>query len=151
LLFIGLLFIVRFLMTYLDCFMSGKKISLADWQQQLGRPAEAATAASDDLVYSTDSGRIDKPKPQKAVAQSFSDGHARLRRETKGRNGKAVITISGLAESTETLAEIAAVLKKKCGCGGSVKDGVIEIQGDQRELVQQELTKLGYKHKWAGG
>jgi len=103
------------------------------------------------LVYSTDSGRIDKPKPQKAVAQSFSDGHARLRRETKGRNGKAVITISGLAESTETLAEIAAVLKKKCGCGGSVKDGVIEIQGDQRELVQQELTKLGYKHKWAGG
>nr|WP_185148534.1 translation initiation factor [Rheinheimera tangshanensis] len=117
----------------------------------MGRPAEAATAASDDLVYSTDSGRIDKPKPQKVVAQSFSDGHARLRRETKGRNGKAVITISGLAESTETLAEIAALLKKKCGCGGSVKDGVIEIQGDQRELVQQELTKLGYKHKWAGG
>ncbi|GAA0658874.1 hypothetical protein GCM10009426_05910 [Rheinheimera tangshanensis] len=150
-LFIINLFIVRFLMTYTDCFMSGKKISLADWQQQLGRPAEAATAASDDLVYSTDSGRIDKPKPQKVVAQSFSDGHARLRRETKGRNGKAVITISGLAESTETLAEIAALLKKKCGCGGSVKDGVIEIQGDQRELVQQELTKLGYKHKWAGG
>jgi translation initiation factor 1 len=151
LLFIINLFIVRFLMTYTDCFMSGKKISLADWQQQLGRPAEAATAASDDLVYSTDSGRLDKPKPQKVVAQSFSDGHARLRRETKGRNGKAVITISGLAESTETLAEIAALLKKKCGCGGSVKDGVIEIQGDQRELVQQELTKLGYKHKWAGG
>lgn len=152
LLFIHLLFIVRFLTTYTDCFMSGKKISLADWQQQLGRPAEeATTAAADDLVYSTDSGRIDKPKPQKAVAQSFTDGHARLKRETKGRNGKAVITISGLAESAEKLADIAALLKKKCGCGGSVKDGVIEIQGDQRELVQQELTKLGYKHKWAGG
>lgn len=93
--------------------MSGKKISLADWQQQLGRPAEEATAAAtDDLVYSTDSGRIDKPKQQKAVAQSFTDGHARLRRETKGRNGKAVITISGLAESAEKLAEIAALLKK---------------------------------------
>lgn len=150
-LFIHLLFIVRFLTTYTDCFMSGKKISLADWQQQLGRPAETVTAAADDLVYSTDSGRIDKPKQQKAVAQSFTDGHARLKRETKGRNGKAVITISGLAESAEKLVEIAALLKKKCGCGGSVKDGVIEIQGDQRELVQQELTKLGYKHKWAGG
>lgn len=132
--------------------MSGKKISLADWQQQLGRPVEEATAtAVDDLVYSTDSGRIDKPKQPKVAAQSFTDGHARLKRETKGRNGKAVITISGLAENAEKLVEIAALLKKKCGCGGSVKDGVIEIQGDQRELVQQELTKLGYKHKWAGG
>jgi translation initiation factor 1 len=131
--------------------MSGKKISLADWQQQLGRPAEAPTTQTDELVYSTSSGRIDKPKQPKVEAQSFTDGHARLKRETKGRNGKAVITIAGLAESAEKLAEIAALLKKKCGCGGSVKDGVIEIQGDQRELVQQELTKLGYKHKWAGG
>lgn len=151
-LFTYLLFIVRLLTTYTDYFMSGKKISLADWQHQLGRPAEpAATAATRDLVYSTDAGRIDKPKPQPAMAQSFADGYARLKRETKGRNGKAVITISGLAESAEKLAEIAALLKKKCGCGGSVKDGVIEIQGDQRELVQQELTKLGYKHKCAGG
>lgn len=132
--------------------MSGKKISLADWQQQLGRPVEdTATTHAEDLVYSTNSGRIEKPKQQKAVASGFTDGHARLKRETKGRNGKAVITISGLDESADKLSEIAALLKKKCGCGGSVKDGVIEIQGDQRELVQQELTKLGYKHKWAGG
>jgi translation initiation factor 1 len=152
LLFTYLLFIVRFLTTYTDCFMSGKKISLADWQQQLGRPAEdTATTHAEDLVYSTNSGRIEKPKQQKAAAPGFADGHARLKRETKGRNGKAVITISGLNESADKLSEIAALLKKKCGCGGSVKDGVIEIQGDQRELVQQELTKLGYKHKWAGG
>ncbi len=132
--------------------MSGKKISLADWQQQLGRPAEVTTTpATDELVYSTNSGRIDKAKPQKVVPQIFADGHLRLKRETKGRHGKAVITITGFAESAEKLTEIAALLKKKCGCGGSVKDGVIEIQGDQRELVQQELTKLGYKHKWAGG
>ena len=150
-LFTRLLFIVRLLTTYTDYFMSGKKISLADWQQQLGRPAETTSTAAGDLVYSTETGRIDKAKAQKAVAQTFADGHARLKRETKGRNGKAVITISGLAESAEKLAEIAALLKKKCGCGGSVKDGVIEIQGDQRELVQQELTRLGYKHKWAGG
>ena len=132
--------------------MSGKKISLADWQQQLGRPAEdTATTHAEDLVYSTNSGRIEQPKKQKVAAPGFTGGHARLKRETKGRNGKAVITISGLAEGAEKLTEIAALLKKKCGCGGSVKDGVIEIQGDQRELVQQELTKLGYKHKWAGG
>jgi translation initiation factor 1 len=132
--------------------MSGKKISLADWQQQLGRPTDLSPAsASEDLVYSTESGRIDHPKAEKPVAAAFADGFARLKRETKGRNGKAVITIAGLAEPTEKLAELAALLKKKCGCGGSVKEGVIEIQGDQRELIQQELTRLGYKHKWAGG
>lgn len=133
--------------------MSSKKISLADWQQQLG--AQTAPAASkaggDSLVYSTDSGRIDAPKADQPQGQAFADGFLRLKRETKGRNGKGVITIAGIAESAEKLAEIAALLKKKCGCGGAVKDGIIEIQGDKREVIQQELSKLGYKHKWSGG
>ena len=60
-------------------------------------------------------------------------------------------TIAGLAESHDKLTEVAAILKKKCGCGGSVKDGIIEIQGDQREVVSAELTRLGYGLKWAGG
>ena len=120
--------------------MTSKKISLADWQQQ-----------SSNLVYSTASGTIAPDKAEKTGGTAFSDGHLRLKRETKGRNGKAVITIAGLAESHDKLAEIAALLKKKCGCGGSVKDGIIEIQGDQREVISQELTKLGYKLKWAGG
>lgn len=120
--------------------MSSKKISLADWQQ-----------ANTNLVYSTDGGRVDEPKAEKTAGQAFKDGAIRLKRETKGRNGKGAITIAGIAEPHEKLNEIAALLKKKCGCGGSVKDGVIEIQGDNRELIQQELAKLGYTCKWAGG
>jgi translation initiation factor 1 len=120
--------------------MTSKKISLTDWQQQ-----------SSTLVYSTDNGTIAADKPEKTSGTAFSDGHLRIKRETKGRNGKAVITIAGLAESHDKLTELAALLKKKCGCGGSVKDGIIEIQGDQREVISQELTKLGYKFKFAGG
>lgn len=133
--------------------MSSKKISLADWQQQSGGQSATKPAAptADNLVYSTDSGRIDAPKAEKATGQAFADGFLRLKRETKGRNGKGVITIAGIAETEDKLNEIAALLKKKCGCGGAVKDGIIEIQGDKREVIQQELTKLGYKHKWSGG
>ncbi len=120
--------------------MSSKKISLSDWQQQ-----------NSNLVYSTESGSIQPEKSEKPAGTAFSDGFLRLKRETKGRNGKAVITIAGIAEPHDKLNEIAALLKKKCGCGGSVKDGIIEIQGDQRETISQELTKLGYRFKWAGG
>lgn len=120
--------------------MSSKKISLADWQQQ-----------NSSLVYSTETGAVAVEKAEKTGGSAFADGHVRLKRETKGRNGKAVITIAGIAESHEKLSDIAALLKKKCGCGGSVKDGIIEIQGDQRDTISQELTKLGYKFKWAGG
>lgn len=120
--------------------MSSKKISLSDWQQQ-----------SSTLVYSTATGTVAPDKNEKPAGTAFSDGFLRLKRETKGRNGKAVITIAGIAEDHDKLTEIAALLKKKCGCGGSVKDGVIEIQGDQRDTVSAELSKLGYKIKWAGG
>lgn len=120
--------------------MSSKKISLADWQQQ-----------SSTLVYSTDTGTVSQQKEEKTAGTAYADGQLRLKRETKGRHGKGVITIAGIAASHEKLTEIAALLKKKCGCGGAVKEGVIEIQGDQRELITQELMKLGYKCKWAGG
>jgi len=120
--------------------MSSKKISLSDWQQQ-----------SSTLVYSTATGTVAHEKAEKTAGSAFADGKLRLKRETKGRNGKAVITIAGIAESHEKLTEIAALLKKKCGCGGSVKDGVIEIQGDQREVISAELSRLGYGLKWAGG
>ncbi|WP_337881437.1 translation initiation factor [Rheinheimera sp.] len=132
--------------------MSGKKLSLADWQQQLGRVEPSPESTSPEgLVYSTSQGRITAAPPQAAEPQGFADGKLRLKRETKGRNGKAVITIAGLTESAERVTEIAALLKKKCGCGGAVKDGIIEIQGDQREVIVAELEKLGYSCKWAGG
>jgi translation initiation factor 1 len=79
------------------------------------------------------------------------DGIARVRRETKGRGGKTVTTVSGVALAEEPLKELASVLKKRCGCGGSLKDGVIEIQGDHVELLLEELLKRGFKAKKSGG
>jgi predicted translation initiation factor SUI1 len=75
----------------------------------------------------------------------------RVGRETKGRRGKGVTVVSDLAlGEPETLA-LAARLKERCGTGGTVKDGCIEIQGDQRDRVAAELEMLGYKVKRSGG
>lgn len=101
------------------------------------------------LVYSTDTGRIDEPK---AVAERpKGDGIVRIQRQTSGRNGKGVCLVTGIDADDATLASIAAELKKKCGCGGAVKDGVIEIQGDKRELIKSLLEAKGMKVKLAGG
>lgn len=102
------------------------------------------------LVYSTDGGRI-KPEEKQPEAQTFSDGFVRIRRETAGRKGKGVITVAGLPLVGDELKKLAQVLKKKCGTGGSVKDGIIEIQGDKRDVIKAELEKQGYKVKLAGG
>jgi len=75
----------------------------------------------------------------------------RLRREVKGRGGGTVIVISGIPLSAAEIKGLAGVLKKKCGCGGTVKDGVIEIQGDHRDALSAELQARGFKIKLAGG
>lgn len=106
------------------------------------------------LVYSSESGRIkqDKSKPRSAQpAKQPSDGAVRLRREVKGRGGGTVIVISGVPITGPALKELAGALKKRCGCGGTAKDGVIEIQGDHREVLLQELQARGYRVKLAGG
>lgn len=132
--------------------MSSKKISLSDWQALNNAPATPSSASGDsNLVYSTDCGRIDTTKTEKALPAAFADGAVRLRRETKGRGGKVVLTITGIARSDDELVALAAKLKKKCACGGAVKDGVIEIQADKRELIEQLLQAEGFKTKWAGG
>lgn len=132
--------------------MASNKISLADWQAQLNPNADKTSKTQhENLVYSTDSGRIKPAEHSKPVAEAFADGAVRIRRETKGRGGKAVLTITGIAKSEAELTLLAAKLKKKCACGGAVKDGVIEIQGDKRELVEQLLQAEGFKTKWAGG
>lgn len=101
------------------------------------------------LVYSTDSGRI---REEKAVTEvPTGDGIVRIRRETAGRNGKGVTTITGVPLAENELKELAKALKVACGVGGSVKEGVIEIQGDQREKIKSELEKRGYIVKLAGG
>ena len=75
----------------------------------------------------------------------------KLGRETAGRKGKGVTVVSELPLNEDALKELATQLKNKCGTGGTVKDGRIEIQGDHRDTIAQELEKLGYKVKRAGG
>ncbi|WP_370981538.1 stress response translation initiation inhibitor YciH [Agaribacterium sp. ZY112] len=101
------------------------------------------------LVYSTDQGRIkdkDKTTPQKT-----GDGIIRIRRETKGRKGKGVSCCEGFELEPKALKDLAKKLKQLCGTGGAVKDGIIEIQGDQREKLKQYLETQGFQVKLSGG
>ncbi|ADO48754.1 stress response translation initiation inhibitor YciH [[Enterobacter] lignolyticus] len=101
------------------------------------------------LVYSTETGRIDEPKA--AVERPKGDGVVRIQRQTSGRKGKGVCLITGVDLDDSELAKLAAELKKKCGCGGAVKEGIIEIQGDKRDLIKSLLEAKGMKVKLAGG
>lgn len=103
------------------------------------------------LVYSTETGRIDEAKP--APVRPKGDGIVRIQRQTSGRKGKGkgVCLISGIDADDAALTALAAELKKKCGCGGAVKECVIEIQGDKRDLLKALLEAKGMKVKLAGG
>ena len=89
-------------------------------------------------------------KPAQPVAPK-GDGVVRVGRETKGRKGKGVTVISGVPLAGDALEELATRLKKRCGSGGTVDGGVIEIQGDHRDTLVAELGKLGYTVKRSGG
>lgn len=105
--------------------------------------------ANSRLVYSTESGRIDEPKV--VTERPKGDGIVRIQRQTSGRKGKGVCLITGIDLDDLELTKLAAELKKKCGCGGAVKEGVIEIQGDKRDLIKSLLEAKGLKVKLAGG
>lgn len=79
------------------------------------------------------------------------DGIVRVRRETSGRGGKTVTTIAGIPLASDALGELASELKRACGTGGTVRDYVIEIQGDHRPQIVAALEKRGYTVKLAGG
>jgi translation initiation factor 1 len=111
------------------------------------------------MVYSTEHGRM-CPACNKAIAGCTcskkkaaprGDGIVRVGRETKGRKGKGVTVVTGVPLDSDGLLELAKRLKQKCGTGGTVKDGVIEIQGDQWETLVDLLTKQGFKVKAIGG
>ncbi len=109
-------------------------------------------AKNSRLVFSTDSGRI-KPAAGDAKTDTAGadagDGWVRLYRESKGRAGKAVCLIDGIAEDQQKL--ICKRLKQNLGCGGSVKEGRIEIQGDRRAQIKEWLEKQDFRVKISGG
>ena len=112
----------------------------------------------DRVVYSTEHGKIclgcNNPVKQctcRKQTTSIGDGNVRVSRETKGRKGKGVTLIKGLAMDAATLGLMSKKLKTMCGSGGTVKNGIIEIQGDHIERILDYLKEQGIKAKQAGG
>jgi len=112
------------------------------------------------LVYSTDTGRMcpECRRPsgqcrcrQKAASAPSGGRTVRVGRQTKGRKGKGVTVVTGLPLAPAELEKLARDLKKKCGSGGTVRDGVIEIQGEHRDALVEELGRRGYSVKRSGG
>lgn len=115
-------------------------------------------AKKSNLVYSTEFGRTcpdcNNPIDQCSCGQEqvkSGDGVVRVSLETKGRKGKGVTVVKGLLDSDAEIKQLAKKLKQRCSTGGAVKAGVIEIQGDQRDLIVELLKKEGYTAKKAGG
>lgn len=117
-------------------------------------------ATTSGLVYSTDAGRMCPECRQaigacacqaRAAAPPAGDGIVRVGRETSGRGGKAVTVVRGVALDAAALATLGRKLKALCGSGGTVKDGVIEVQGDHRDRVIQALQADGWTVKRGGG
>lgn len=103
------------------------------------------------LVYSTDQGRVKHSAAKTQPSDASGDGIVRLHRESKGRGGKGVTLIKGLNLQEEQLKTLAKKIKQLCGTGGTVKQGVIEIQGEQREKIAAWLAQEGFTVKIAGG
>jgi translation initiation factor 1 len=101
------------------------------------------------LVWSTSDGDLRNARERPPASQA--GGRVKVRRETAGRRGKAVTTVSGVPLDEAGLKELAGRLKKRCGVGGSAKDGVIELQGDHRDVVVEVLREAGYDVVLAGG
>ena len=118
------------------------------------------SGSNSTLVYSTDGGRT-CPVCRQQLAQCTcqaqaraavtGNGVVRVSRETKGRGGKSVTLVKGLALDAIALAMLGKQLRAACGAGGTVKDGVIEVQGDHCELVTEALRKHGHSPKRTGG
>lgn len=111
------------------------------------------------LVYSTELGRtcptcnqqLDRCSCRKPSARPVGDGIVRVGRITKGRKGKGVTVISGLPVDDGELKQLSKTLKQKCGGGGTIRAGTIEIQGDHRDLLVAELKGMGYTVRRSGG
>ena len=106
--------------------------------------------AKNRLVYSTE-GPVNDPAEDQSSGSQTTSGTLYIKREVKGRGGKTVTTINCTHWPEEKIKELATELKKFCGSGGSVKEGIIILQGDQRQKIRPLLTGKGYQVKLAGG
>ena len=109
--------------------------------------------SNNKAVWSSEHGDLRKTNEKLANTKSLPPRQQTiyLHRESAGRGGKAVTLVKNLVLSAEDMKSLAKRLKQECGTGGTVKDGVIEIQGEHREKIASVLTQLGYKTKIAGG
>jgi translation initiation factor 1 len=103
------------------------------------------------VVYSTTDGDLRKARDPREQARLKGDGKVRVRREVGGRRGKTVTTVTGVPVRDAELKALAGRLKKRCGVGGAIKHGVIELQGDHRDTVVALLRADGYTVVLAGG
>ncbi|MCW2958831.1 MAG: stress response translation initiation inhibitor YciH [Solirubrobacterales bacterium] len=106
---------------------------------------------SSRVVYSTSDGDLRKARDPKPGAVPGGGGRVKVRRETSGRRGKTVTTVAGVPVDDDGLRALAGRLKKRCGVGGSAKDGIIELQGDHRDVVLEVLKAEGFDAVLAGG
>src|SRR4051795_4354779 len=107
--------------------------------------------ANAKVVWSTTDGDLRKARDPGLKERLAAGGRVKVRRETAGRRGKGVTTVSDVPLDDAGLRELAGRLKKRCGVGGAVKDGVIELQGDHRDVVVEMLRAEGYDVVLAGG
>ena len=117
-----------------------------------GARAQPGVVAPDrDLVWSSGDGDLRKARRPAPAGRTGDGGRIKVRREVAGRRGKAVTTVANVPLDDAGLRELAGRLKKRCGVGGSAKDGVIELQGDHRDAVVAVLRADGYDVVLAGG
>jgi translation initiation factor 1 len=104
-------------------------------------------------VWSSEQGDLRKKEeiPRKVVSLPPHQQTVYLHRDSKGRGGSSVTLLKNLTLSEADMKQLAKRLKQICGSGGTVKENVIEIQGEHREKIAEELRKMGYKVKIAGG
>jgi translation initiation factor 1 len=107
----------------------------------------------DALVYSTEQGDLRKRQPSAPQGPTLppTQQTAVIHRTSKGRGGKVVTLVKNLHLSPDDYKALTKHLKQTCGSGGTIKDGVIEIQGDHRDSIAMALQQLGYKTRMAGG
>jgi translation initiation factor 1 len=103
------------------------------------------------VVWSSSDGDLRKARDPQVKARLEGGGRVKVRRETAGRRGKTVTTVSNVPVDDDGLKALAGRLKKRCGVGGSAKDGVVELQGDHRDAVVEVLKAEGYDIVLAGG